>query len=275
VVEPRSWHPLLYAGSAQYYAIGRVDYPVALAEALAEFLELDGTGRLLDIGCGPGKFTLLLAHWFERVTAIDADGGMLAEAQRQARQVGIANVDWLQLRAEELPAGLGRFEMISFAQSFHWLDQLAVARIVRGMLTDRGACVHVHAKTHEGIDTDAVLPNPRPPRAAIDELVQHYLGPRPSGKGLLPAERADREQEIWRAAGFHDQRRIQIPGRVVDRTSDQLVAAIFSLSSSTPHLFGEHRSAFEADLRRLLNEASPTGVFSEQMQEIAAEIWRP
>ena len=276
MVEPSvHWHPLLYAGSAEYYAIGRVRYPPALADALAEHLRLDGTGRLLDVGCGPGNFTLLLGPWFEQVIGVDADREMLAVAARQATAAEISNVDWLQLRAEELPAGLGRFQVISFAQSFHWLDQLAVARIVLGMLTDRGACVHVHAKTHEGIGTDAVLANPQPPRAAIDELVQRYLGPRPGGKGLLPAEKADREDEIWRAAGFRDLHRIDIPGQTVDRTSDQIVAAILSLSSSTPHLFGDRRSAFEADLRRLLHQASPTGVFSEQMQGIAAEIWRP
>jgi len=53
------------------------------------------------------------------------------------------------------------------------------------------------------------------------------------------------------------------------------VAGIFSLSSSTPHLFGERRDAFEADLRQLLRDANPTGIFSEQMREIAVDIWRP
>jgi hypothetical protein len=67
VVEPRlQWHPSLYAGSAPYYAIGRVSYPTALAEALAEQLGLEGSGRLLDVGCGPGSLTLLLAPWFGR-----------------------------------------------------------------------------------------------------------------------------------------------------------------------------------------------------------------
>jgi len=55
---------LLYAGSARYYAIGRVSYPTALGDALATKLALDGSGRLLDIGCGPGNFTLLMAPLF-------------------------------------------------------------------------------------------------------------------------------------------------------------------------------------------------------------------
>jgi len=276
VIEPgRQWHPSLYAGSARYYAIGRVSYPIALADTLAEGLVLDGTGRLLDVGCGPGNFTLLLASWFEQATGVDADRDMLVEAERQAVRAAIGNVQWLQLRAEELPAGLGTYRVISFAQSFHWMDQLPVARTALSMLEDGGACVHVHASTHQGIDGDAALPHPRPPRTAIDELVERYLGPiNRTGKGLVPDDRANREEEIYRAAGFHHLQRLEIPGTVVERTSDQIVAAIFSLSSSTPYMLGERREAFEADLRQLLHDANPAGLFSEQMREITADIWR-
>ncbi|HEY6682309.1 MAG TPA: SAM-dependent methyltransferase, partial [Propionibacteriaceae bacterium] len=79
----------------------------------------------------------------------------------------------------------------------------------------------------------------------------------------------------YRAAGFSGPQRIEVPGDIVERSSDQIVAGIFSLSSSTPHLFEGRRDAFEADLRRLLREANPTSIFSEQMREIAADIWRP
>ena len=273
MVEPGlQWHPSLYAGSARYYAIGRVGYPAALADALARELALDGSGRLLDVGCGPGNFTLLLAPWFEQATGLDADWDMLAEAQRRAAQAGIGNVEWLQLRAEELPAGLGRYRIISFAQSFHWMDQLQVARVALRMLEDGGACVHVHATTHQGVDTDAGLPHPRPPRSAIDELVERYLGP--IRRRLASSLWANREEEVYRAAGFSGPQRIEVQGEVVERTSDQIVAGVFSLSSSTPHLFGERREAFESDLRRLLHDANPSGIFSEQMREIAADIWR-
>jgi SAM-dependent methyltransferase len=268
------WHPSLYAGSARYYATGRVGYPAAVARALAQQLGLDGSGRLLDVGCGPGSFTLLLAPWFEQATGVDADHDMLAEASRLAEQSGIGNVEWLQVRAEELPAGLGRYRLISFAQSFHWMDQLPVARTVFGMLDEGGACVHVHATTHRGVETDAVLPHPRPPRSAIDDLVERYLGSVSRLGHGTPPDKGNREEAIYRAAGFSGPQRIEVPGDIVERTSDQIVAGIFSLSSSTPHLFEERRDAFEADLRRLLHDASPNGIFSEQMREIAMDIWR-
>jgi SAM-dependent methyltransferase len=267
------WHSSLYAGSARYYAIGRVGYPTQLADALASELGLDGSGRLLDVGCGPGTFTLLLALWFEQATGLDADRDMLAEAKQRAAQAGVGNVEWLQLRAEELPADLGRYRVVSFAQSFHWMDQLQVARVALGMLEEGGACVHVRATTHQGVDTDAVLPHPRPPHSAIEELVARYLGP--IRRRARSSPWANREAEVWRAAGFDGPQRVEVPGELVERTTDQIVAGIFSLSSSTPHLFGERREAFESDLRRLLHDADPSGIFSEQMREIAADVWRP
>ncbi|MFD0364779.1 hypothetical protein ACFQZZ_25345 [Nocardia sp. GCM10030253] len=57
--------------------------------------------------------------------------------------------------------------------------------------------------------------------------------------------------------------------------SEDIVVAVFSLSSSTPHLFGDDRAEFEAELRQLLCNASPSGVFSEQAHDIAVDIWRP
>src|SRR4051812_19726647 len=104
-------------------------YPDAVADALRDELGLDGRGRLLDVGCGPGSLTLLLAPLFAAAVGIDADADMLAEAARR----GGAGVSWRQLRAEELPDGLGTFRVVTFAQSFHWMDQPRVARQVRPM----------------------------------------------------------------------------------------------------------------------------------------------
>lgn len=263
-----SWEPELYAGSAHYYPRGRAAYPPAVAERLAETLGLDGSGRLLDVGCGPGSLTLLLAGLFAEAVGVDADAGMLDEAERQASAAGVGNVWWRRLRAEELPAGLGMFRMVSFAQSFHWMDRDRVAAAAHGMLEPGGVCVHVGATTHRGVDGDAVLPHPAPPHREIDALVRRYLGaPRPGG--------VSGEDEIYRAAGFDGPEEIVIPGRVLTRDEDTVVAAVFSLSSATPHLFGERRGAFETDLRALLRATSPDGVFSEEMREISLRVWRP
>ncbi|MEV5967949.1 class I SAM-dependent methyltransferase [Kribbella sp. NPDC051952] len=270
------WDPTLYAGSAEHYAVGRMAYPVALAEAVRDELGLDGTGRLLDVGCGPGALTLLFAPYVEEVVGVDADGDMLKTAARRAEQAGIDNTSWRQLRAEELPADLGTFRVVMFAQSFHWMDRSLVADRVRGMLTPDGAWVHIGATTHRGLDGTNDLPHPRPPWNAIDELVARYLGPvRRAGQGVAPSGTRPGEEDVMRAAGYSGPTRIVVGGNEIEeRTVDDIVASVFSLSSSTPHLFGAELSAFETDLRALLTEAADDNRFSEQRREIEAVIWR-
>ena len=58
-----------------------------------------------------------------------------------------------------------------------------------------------------------------------------------------------------------------IPPWTVDRSVDDVVASIYSLSSSAPHLFGKKLSAFGVELRGLLNEASNGRAFSERMSQ--------
>ena len=77
------------------------------------------------------------------------------------------------------------------------------------------------------------------------------------------------------AAGFAGPSRLQVPGRVLERSADEVVAAVFSRSSSAPHLFGERLEEFEGELRNLLHAASPHGRFTELSREIELVIWRP
>ena len=261
--------PDLYTGAAPYYSVGRVAYPPELADRIAAELALDGTGRMLDVGCGPGSLTLLLAERFAYAVGVDPDAGMLDEAERQARAVGVRNVSWRRLYAEDLPADLGTFRLIAFAQSFHWMDRPRVARTAYKMLTADGACVHVHATTHRGVETDAELPLPSPPYAALDELTRRYLGPPP-----VRDQGKNGEAEIYRAAGFRGPIPITVARPVITRTAEEIIAAHLSLSSSTPHLFGNRLDAFLAEARALLRQASLTREFSEQMREIAADVWR-
>jgi SAM-dependent methyltransferase len=271
------WDETLYAGSAAHYRDGRLPYPPAVAEAIASEVGLDGTQRLLDVGCGPGSLTLVLAPLVAAAVGVDADPDMVAVAAKEAARAGIGNVRWLHLRAEALPAGLVRFGLVTFAQSFHWMDRSAVAATARAMLTDPGVVVHVHATTHRGDESDDRLVLPRPPHPQIDALVRRYLGPqRRAGEGVLPGGTPGGEDAIYRAAGFAEPVRVELEtGEIVHRTEDEVVAATFSLSSAAPHLFGARLPAFEADLRRLLRDAAPGGVFAERRRGIALDFWRP
>ncbi len=272
--KPWTWDPSLYAGSAGHYPVGRVAYPRQVADELVRALQLDGTGVLIDVGCGPGSLTLLLAPHVAGAIGVDPDPDMLTEAARLAEQRQVWNVTWRQLRGEDLPADLPRPRLVAFAQSFHWMDRPRVAAALRGMLAPGGAVVHLGGTTHEGITTDDVLPRPQPPRQAISALIQDFLGTeRRAGQGHLPAGTAGDEDEVFREAGFRGPQRLEVPGRVVERSVEQIVSSVYSLSSSAPHLFGERLDAFDSRLRQLLTGAGDDARFSEQMGPIGLSVW--
>jgi SAM-dependent methyltransferase len=269
------WDKTLFGGSAPYYRAGRFPYPAELATAFKEELGLDGSGRLLDVGSGTGEIALLLAPLYDEVVGLDADADMITEAREQALRLGRRNTTWVNARAEELPLDLGTFRTATFAQSFHWMDRERVAGTVLEMLEPNGAWVHVDTKTHRGAASDEQLVHPQPPRREIEELVERYLGPvKRAGQGALPGGTPSGEGEIMVAAGFvGPRRRVLDGGRVFERSEDEIVASIFSVTSSAPHLFGSHLAAFEQDVRLVLRRVSPDGRFCEVSETVQLIIW--
>jgi SAM-dependent methyltransferase len=245
-------------------------------DTLAKALTLDGQGRLLDIGCGPGTLALSLADLFSETVGVDPDSGMIAEATQLADEAGVTEkTQWIQARAEELPADLGTFTVATFGNSFHWMDRELVAATVKDLLRPGGAVVHLADLKTETRTVDG-LPYPAVPYPAIQDLVEHYLGPvRRAGRGVLPNGTPGNEAAVFSRAGFSDTERHVVPGgQALERTADEVVALVFSTSSSAPHLFGPQRDAFEKDLRQLLAETSPAGPFSERQPSTELRIWR-
>jgi ubiquinone/menaquinone biosynthesis C-methylase UbiE len=273
------WDKTLFGGSARYYREGRLPYPPELATAFREELGLDGSGRLLDVGCGTGEIALLLAPLYDEVVGIDADEEMIAEAREEARRQDQPNTRWVNARAEQLPLDLGVFRTATFAQSFHWMEREHVAATVLEMLEPNGAWVHVDVKTLGGdgdvTATDEELNYPEPPRQEIRDLVVRYLGPvKRAGQGTLPGGTPSGESEIMLAAGFVGPRRRMLGAkRVLERSEDEIVASVFSASSSAPHLFGSRLGEFESDLREVLRRTSPDGRFNEVVPPGQLIIW--
>ena len=275
--EDWTWDETVFEGTAAYYRQGRKPYAPALSEALAEHLDLDDHGRLLDVGCGPGTVALHFAHLFESVVGLDPDPGMLAEANRAAVEEHIGAATWVQMRAEELPGSLGTFRVIAFGQSFHWMDRPRVAATVRDMLEPNGAVVQVDLwHTNPPGQEPQGGPYPPVPESAIDELRRRWLGAhRRAGQGFRDTS-PDREDEVFQRAGFAPEHNVIVPDdRVLVRSADDVVAWVLSTSSTAPHLFGERLEDFVVELRDLLRETSPAGVFSVPLSDNRLRIRRP
>jgi SAM-dependent methyltransferase len=261
--ESWSWDETVFQGAASYYREGRYPYAPDLARTFSHRLGLDGHGRLLDVGCGPGTVALALAQLFAAVVGLDPDADM--------------NATWVRMRAEELPGALGTFRIVTFAQSFHWMDRPRVAAATHDLIEPGGAVVHIDASPP---DRPATSPAPERyppvPESAIDELRIRWLGPdRRAGQGYRNTS-PDDEDDVFQAAGFAPEEIAIVPdGRVIERTVDHIVARVLSTSGTAPHLFGAALPEFESDLRALLLDASPEGRFSIRLPDTRLRIRRP
>jgi SAM-dependent methyltransferase len=257
-----SYDPTIYEGAAAHYRHGRPPYSPQLEAVLSEELGLDGSGRLLDAGCGPGMLTVRLAQLFDQAVGLDPDAAMLAEGRRAAGELGIANIRWVRARAEDLPeAAPGPYRLVSFGQSFHWTDEARVAEVVYDLLEPGGALALV-VHTVEGRPAPA-SPGPPPiPHAEIKALVEAYLGTtRRAGRGVARV-RAHRYQDVLVRSRFGAPRSLFAPG-IPDlvRDSESVLAGYFSMSYAAPHLFGDRVEQFAGDVRKLLASRSPDGLF--------------
>lgn len=252
----------IYAGAAAHYRPGRPPYSPQLEAVLTAELGLDGRGRLLDGGCGPGILTIRLAHLFEEAVGLDPDPVMLAEGRRAAEERGSTNIRWVQARAEELPgAAPGPYRTITFGQSFHWTDEARVAESVYDMLEPGGGLALI-VHTVEGRPAPE-SPGPPPiPHAEIKALVEKYLGPaRRAGRGLAPV-RTHRFEDVLVRTRFGEPQSVFVPG-IPDlvRDSESVLSGYFSMSSSAPHLFGDRVDEFASEVRELLASRSPESAF--------------
>lgn len=270
------WDATLYAGSAAHYARGRMAYPQVLIDTIVQALQLDGRQRLLDLGCGPGAVVVPLSIHVREAIGLDPDQSMLDEAQRFAGRQNVTNTGFVCSRAEDLAENLGNFDVVTAAQSFHWMDQPLVASTLRKRINEGGAFVHVGAVTHKGVETDEELSLPQPPHKEVEALIAAYLGPiRRAGQGTLPGGTKSGENQVLPACGFSGPEVHDIGGdEVVQRSVDEVVSAVLSLSYAAPHLFGDRLQAFESDLRALLDAASFEGQFNEKTGDIRVSIWR-
>jgi ubiquinone/menaquinone biosynthesis C-methylase UbiE len=97
--------------------------PSPFMEAIAPL----ATDRVLDVACGAGRLTLMLAKLTRHVTGIDLTAAMLDQARALQAKGGITNVDWRVGDILPLPFPDGAFSLVVSQAAFHHLaDPAAV-----------------------------------------------------------------------------------------------------------------------------------------------------
>jgi SAM-dependent methyltransferase len=253
-----------YREAAPFYR-ARPPYSVELRKALSAKLGWDGCGRLLDIGCGPGVVALDLEPSFAQVLGLDPEENMLAEAVAATAASAQLKTRWVQGRAEDIPTlGLGQFQAVTLAQSFHWTDKEAVAEIVYDSLEPGGSMLLIHHETPWPYLPER-FPNtahsaPPIPYSMIDEILSGYLG---RGKPPLQSH-LEPYGELLARTRLGPPKRLLLPGRSdLNRTVDDVIDGYLSTSFAAPDLFGDRLTEFRGELVARLHQQTLTGLFWE------------
>ncbi|MBW5485228.1 class I SAM-dependent methyltransferase [Streptomyces bambusae] len=122
------------AAAAQYGA-HRPSYPPALFDALEDLAGRPLRGaRVADVGAGTGIATGLLHERGARVVAVEPGDGMAAEFRRTRPGVPLVRGD-----GDRLPLAGGTFDLLTYAQAWHWTDPARSVPEARRVLRPGGA----------------------------------------------------------------------------------------------------------------------------------------
>ncbi len=246
-----SAYPDLFKGTAPYYARFRPGYPDAMIERIVAGFGLDGTGRLLDLGCGTGQLLIPLAPHVGTAIGMDPEPEMLAEAARVAEQSGITNAVWIEggsLDLERLREQIEPLRLTTIGRAFHWMDGDATLRAL-GSLTVSGGGVVQCGEPCE------IWTGQRDWQIAVREVIQRWLGAeRRAGSGTYAAA-SDRvpqsEGDLLARSPFS---RVEFDRIAYTRQLDVegVVGYLYSMSFASPPVLGHRRAGFERDLRESL-----------------------
>jgi SAM-dependent methyltransferase len=250
-----------FRSTVPYYVAGRLPYPAPLVAAVADALALDGTGRLLDLGCGPGFLAIAFAPYVAEVLCMDPEPQMLAAAEEAARGKP-GRFRFVLGGSTDLKPDLGRFSLVTMGRSFHWMDRDRTLQVLDAMVEPEGG-VALFRDRQPDCPENAWH---KAWRATRDRFASEAAAPRPAdGK-----DHAD----VLRRSAFAEVRRLT--ERYRRRTGvDELVARALSTSTTSPDVLGARRAEFETAIRAGAAPYAEGGAVTEVVEAEALLAMRP
>lgn len=129
---------LSFGSVAERYDRHRPGYPPQLVDAVLEYAGARPGDRILDVGAGTGRATLLFARRGFALTAIEPDPDMAAVASRRAAAAGLA-VEIIGGDFEQVTLPAGTFQALVSGTAWHWVTPGLRNRLAARVLAPGGA----------------------------------------------------------------------------------------------------------------------------------------
>jgi ubiquinone/menaquinone biosynthesis C-methylase UbiE len=251
----------LFKGTAQYYATYR-RYTPELFDFLVQTFGLNGSGKLLDLGCGTGQLTIPLAKHFKEVVGLDIEEDMIDEAKRQGEKAGTKNITWILEKAENIFDTSGPFRLTTIGAAFHWMDQKRILENVYNLTEKDGAVAIIYDSSGAGALRDT---QKEKWKEIQRDMIRKYLGEKRRAGNSFYNEPAQDFESFLDASPF-DGHYEWAHDYVRTWTVDSIIGFLYTTSFATQRHFGERIGEFETELRHKLLELEPSGSFSEGVQ---------
>jgi SAM-dependent methyltransferase len=113
----------IFNALAEQYDAYRPHYPADALLFLVTLAELDKSSDVADIGTGTGRIALELARYVRLVYAVDTANVMLEQLQSSAEKEGLSNIRTIEAPGEATGLQTESLDLVTLAQSFHWMDK--------------------------------------------------------------------------------------------------------------------------------------------------------
>jgi SAM-dependent methyltransferase len=249
-----------FATTAEFYEQYRPPYPAAFFRSVAQKLALDKRHALIDLGTGPGVLALGFAQYVGRVAGVDPEPAMLAAARAAAARAG-TEIIFIEGRAEDLPAEIGSFDVVTIGRALHWMDHAALGPVFARIVAPDGAiliCASFSARDGSNPwleDYDAARR-----RWSNEDLSSVWR------KG----EHAHRNpDDVLGPLGFG------VVDAIMVRATQEVSAAdlaqrVLTFSSSSPAALGDKADAMLDDIEARLLPFARNGVLTETLMAVAS-----
>jgi SAM-dependent methyltransferase len=241
-----------FATTVALYEELRPPYPAEFFHTVAQRLSFGKQHTLIDLGTGPGLLALGFAPYVGRIVGVDPEPAMIAAAREAAERASV-DLTLVEGRAEDLPADLGGFDVVTIGRALHWMDRDAVtARLDRLVAPDGTILV---CSSHSAGSRNPWLDDYNRARRAWSEASLWSE----SGR----AERTHRD-----LSGFFRGTKFRVGELIKVETSHEisvgdLARRVLTFSSSSPDVLGDNMEAMLRDVEQRLLPSSRDGFVTE------------
>jgi SAM-dependent methyltransferase len=126
-----------FGKKSRLYESTRIGYPEELIDDVIKLSEMPKDGKILDIGCGPGKATVPFAKRGYNILGVDISSELIEIAKENSKTFPNASYKVASFEQANLP--LNSFNLITAAQSWHWIDPDIRYKRTHDLLVDSGS----------------------------------------------------------------------------------------------------------------------------------------